>query len=209
MAEDTQKKDQYHHGDLATALLCAVDEIVREKGVSEVSLREAARRAGVSHSAPAHHFRDKEGLLAAFAEQGFVHLTEALTVAMVEAQDEPPLIQMNAIGKAYVKMAAAYPAHYDVMFRSGLDKSNHEGLHQAANATFAVLLDRTTNLVEAGLFPGVDPMDLSAFFWSLVHGLASLWVDGSLPQVVGDKALDELIEGVLAAPFRFAGDTTP
>lgn len=206
MTDHTRKKDHYHHGDLATALLGAVDEIVRERGVGEVSLREAARRAGVSHSAPAHHFGDKVGLLAAFAEQGFNYLAEGMVAAMVAAQDEPDLAQMNAIGRAYVTFAASHPAHFDVMFRSGLDKSTHESLHHAAEATFAVLHERTSNLVATGQFPGVDPTDLSAFFWALVHGLASLWVDGSLPQVVAGRDLDELIDGALTAPFRFAGE---
>ncbi len=205
MAENPGKS-AYHHGDLATALLFAVDEIIREKGVGSVSLREAARRAGVSHSAPAHHFGDKEGLLAAFAEQGFGHLSEVMTTAMAGAADLPQLEQMSAIGKAYVKLAAEYPAHFDVMFRSGLDKSKYPSLHQTAEITFAFLHERTSDLVAQGVFPDANPDDLAAFFWSLVHGLAVLWVDGSLQAVLGDRTLDSVIEGALAAPSLFAGE---
>ncbi|MEA2002504.1 MAG: TetR/AcrR family transcriptional regulator [Actinomycetota bacterium] len=206
MTSTAAKKGNYHHGDLANALLDAVAGIVSEKGVSGVSLREAARRAGVSHSAPAHHFGDKEGLLSALAEQGFGHLASAMISAVAAAQDETDLDQMKAMGKAYVKFAAEYPAHFDVMFRSGLNKSAHETLHNAADATFMVLQSKTEDLVTKGMFPGVDPRDLAVFFWSLVHGLASLWVDGSIPQVVADKTLDELIEAALISVLGFAED---
>lgn len=206
MSSTASKKDGYHHGNLANALLEAVAGIVSEKGVSGVSLREAARRAGVSHSAPAHHFGDKEGLLSALAEQGFGYLATAMVAAVAAAQGKSDLDQMKAMGKAYVTFAASYPAHFDVMFRSGLDKSMHNTLHNAAQATFMVLHSKATDLVDKGRFPGVDPRDLSVFFWSLVHGLASLWVDGSLPQVLADKDLDELIEGALTAPFGFTGE---
>ena len=81
--------DAYHHGSLPEALLVAVDEIVIAQGLENVSLREAARRAGVSHSAPAHHFGDKDGLLAAYAEQGFSMLADSLEAAAIEAAGQP------------------------------------------------------------------------------------------------------------------------
>lgn len=201
------KKDHYHHGDLANALLKAVDDIVRENGAAGVSLREAARRAGVSHSAPAHHFGDKDGLLAAFAEQGFTHLAGSMTAATVTAHEESDLDQITAMGKAYVMFAVNYPAHFDIMWRSGLDKTAYPSLHAAADAASSVLMAKTATLVESGQFPGIDHRDLAASLWALVHGLASLWVDGSLAHVFHDRDLDRLIEGALNAQYGYAGQS--
>lgn len=202
----TIRKDPYHHGDLANALLDAVDELVRENGVGAVSLRGAARRAGVSHSAPAHHFGDKDGLLAAFAEQGFTYLANAMTSAVSAAHNESDLDQIQAMGKAYVMFAVTYPAHFDIMWRSGLDKTAHPNLLAAANATTRVLEAKTTDLVTSGGFPGVDHRDLAAFLWAIAHGLASLWVDGSLGKVFDEDDLNQLIDGALRAPFWYVGE---
>ena len=93
------KPDDYHHGDLRNSLLRAVEDIILEKSVAELSLREAARRAGVSHSAPAHHFGDKNGLLAAFAEEGFVGLAAEMQRAAARAEAPDAHGQMDGIGR--------------------------------------------------------------------------------------------------------------
>ena len=194
----TEIQDTYHHGDLANALLAAVDEIVRERGVADLSLREAARRAGVSHSAPAHHFGDKHGLLAAFAKEGFDGLVAEMT-GVAEREDVPEM--MAAMGARYVRFAVAHPAHYDVMFRSGLDKSSDPNLAESAAAAFQGLVDMVARVKDAGYFPDIPADHLAAYFWSMVHGLASLWIDGSLPQVYDGIDLDDLIAGVLRESF--------
>ena len=103
MSERTAPKPSYHHGNLREALLDAVGEILLEKGVGGVSLREAARRAGVSHSAPAHHFGDKLGMLTAFAIRGFELFGASMRKAIASASD--PIEQINAMGLAYIRFA--------------------------------------------------------------------------------------------------------
>ena len=194
------RSDEYHHGDLANALLAATDEIIRERGVPGLSMREAARRAGVSHSAPAHHFGDKNGMLAAFAQEGFTGLGEEMVRTEAEAANADELEQMSAIGTAYVRFATEHPAHFDVMFRSSVDKQADPALHDAADAAYGMLLAKVRELQAAGIYAGVDERYLAAYFWSIVHGMASLWVDGTLPHFFEDHTLDELITGVLAVP---------
>ena len=194
-------EETYHHGDLANALLRAVEEIIEERGVAELSLREAARRAGVSHSAPAHHFGDKHGMLGAFAMEGFLGLAAEMGRVREETAAEDDLEQMAAMGAAYVGFAAGHPAHFDVMFRSGMDKQADPALHDAGDAAYGVLLTKVREVQKAGMYPGVDERYLAAYFWSLAHGLASLWVDGSLPHFFEDETLEDLVAGVLAVPL--------
>lgn len=191
---------EYHHGDLANALLRAVEEIVIEKSTAELSLREAARRAGVSHSAPAHHFGDKQGMLVAFAVEGFRELAAAMGEAASDPKrsygtDEP----MEAIGLAYIHFAVDHPAHFDVMFRSGLDKRSDPELHEAADAAYRFLEAGTEAMLE-GHDLEVEAHHVAAYSWSVVHGLASLWVDGSLPQFMDGESIDEVARAVLAVP---------
>lgn len=98
----------YHHGDLRRALLAAALEAIEEVGPTALSLRDLARRAGVSHAAPAHHFGDKAGLLTALAAQGF----DLLAQALVQAGDD-----LLEAGVAYVDFAVRHRAYFEVMFR--------------------------------------------------------------------------------------------
>ncbi len=196
----TNTTDAYHHGSLPEALLLAVDEIVIAHGLENVSLREAARRAGVSHSAPAHHFGDKDGLLAAYAEQGFSILADSLETAAVEAAGQPMIDIIKASGAAYVRFAVEHQGHFQAMFRSGLDKSTYPGLDAQSTRAFGGL----KQLVEILLQGGDDTADadvVAAYFWSIVHGLSSLWVDGALEQVFTDERPERIVEGVLSLPF--------
>ncbi len=101
--------DQYHHGDLPNALRHAAVEVITEKGLGSFSLREVARRAGVSHAAPAHHFGDTRGLLTSLAIEAFSHL-KAATEAAAAAEPDPRL-RLAAVGRAYVEMGINHPAH--------------------------------------------------------------------------------------------------
>ncbi len=196
----TETTDAYHHGSLPEALLVAVDEIVIAQGLENVSLREAARRAGVSHSAPAHHFGDKDGLLAAYAEQGFSMLADSLETAAIEAAGQPMIDIIKASGAAYVRFAVEHQGHFQAMFRSGLDKSTYPELDAQSRRASGGLKQR----VEVLLQEGDDTADtdvVAAYFWSIVHGLSSLWVDGALEQVFTDERPERIVEGVLSLPF--------
>ena len=104
----------YHHGNLKQALLEASLDLIRKAGPGAFTLREVARRAGVSHNAPYRHFRDKEELLAALAAEGFDRLTAAMTKAAESASGA--LERFRSSGRGYVEFALRYPQHFAVMF---------------------------------------------------------------------------------------------
>jgi AcrR family transcriptional regulator len=188
----------YHHGDLPATLLEAVDAIVREGGAGAVTLRGAARRAGVSHAAPAHHFGDKAGLLTAYAAQGFEALRTAMLAARraAEARGAEPLLE---IGLAYIRFAVAEPGRFSVMFRPEQVHADAPLYRNARDAAFAVLLEAV-----AGVRTDLEPDDPEVLFaatgaWSSVHGFATLWLDGSLADELTAVALDEAAQRMMTA----------
>lgn len=198
----------YHHGDLPAALLTAVVSAVAEHGVSGVSLRDVARRAGVSHSAPAHHFGNKAGLLTAFATRGYELLAESVIkeVAVSGAADEAG--ELAAIGRGYVRFALAHPAHFEVMFRlDALDRGN-QSFTQASEAAYALLTATIERCRVAGRLHGRPPEVVAVSAWSLVHGFAALWLSGRLserlaeqdPERLAAAVADLFVEAVLPPP---------
>ena len=119
-------RDRYHHGDLRRALLAAAVEAIDEVGPTAMSLRDVARRAGVSHAAPAHHFGDKAGLLTALAAEGFRRLADELDRT---ARETGSFLE---VGVAYVRFAVTHPAHFAVMFRPDLHDTDDPELVEAA-----------------------------------------------------------------------------
>lgn len=196
----TNPTGAYHHGNLPEALLIAVDEIVIAQGLGNVSLRAVARRAGVSHSAPAHHFGDKDGLLAAYAAQGFSMLADSLETAAIEAAGQSAIDIIKASGAAYVRFAAQHQGHFHAMFRSGLDKSAYPELHAQSRRAFTGLKQRVEILLQGG-DNAADVDVVAAYFWSIVHGLSSLWVDGVLEQMFTEERPERIVDGVLSLPF--------
>ena len=171
------KKLAYHHGDLRRALLDAGLVLIEELGAQGFTLREAARRAGVSQAAPYRHFADKNALLAAIAEEGFRALTARMH-AEVAASGAPPGA-MEPVGMGYLLFAAENPAHYRVMFGPGMA---HDTLPPSASRagveSFQVLVDGVAAAQRAGLMRAGDVNALALFSWSVVHGLALLVIDG-------------------------------
>lgn len=164
----------YHHGDLRRALLTAAAVAIEESGPAALSLRDLARRAGVSHAAPAHHFGDKPGLLTALAVEGFDLLAEAL-----KAGDS--LLEM---GVAYVDFAVRRRAHFEVMYRPDLYRADAPEVVAARGRSRAVLNSAVVNL-PAGP-GGADSAARDALAaWSIVHGFATLWNAGALPDEAG------------------------
>jgi len=175
------KRTAYHHGDLRRALLQASLALIDEAGIGQLSLREAARKAGVSHNAPYHHFKDRGSLLAAIAEEGFADLAREMAAARATAPS--PRARLEACGLAYVRFALRSPARFKVMFRPELAAPSEEAA--VARSAAGALETLTTAIVEAqaaGLAPPGDPTPLVLTCWSTVHGLASLWLDGPLPR---------------------------
>lgn len=170
----------YHHGDLTNALLQTAAAVIQERGVAELKMRDLTRRLGVSHGAPANHFRDRTELLVALGVQGFERLTEQQRKAR-EGEHATPMDALNAIGIAYVEFARDNPAHFEVMFQRGL--LSQPALARAAAASFQHLLDTIAAVSPArGGGAAQRDRDLTALgSWALVHGLAMLHVQRILP----------------------------
>jgi AcrR family transcriptional regulator len=172
----TADKESYHHGDLRRALLDASLRLIAEEGFGALSLREVARRAGVTHAAPYRHFADKEALLAAVAEEGFRAMTAQMKQEM--APCTAPLERLAACGVAYVVFAVRHAAHFRVMFGPHFTQPLAPQ-REDVNA-FGVLMEALVEAQRAGDLPRGDPRQLALTCWSLVHGLANLWVDRQL-----------------------------
>ncbi|MFL5347392.1 MAG: TetR/AcrR family transcriptional regulator [Hyalangium sp.] len=204
----TQPKPRYHHGDLHRALIDASLALISEEGFSALTLREVARRAGVTHAAPYRHFADKEALLAAVAEEGFRAMAAQMRERMAPAGG--PAERLSASGVAYVLFAVQHPSHFRVMFGPHFVRpEEHQGLSAEGGNAFGLLLQCLSEGQQAGLFRPGDTHALALGAWSLVHGLASLLVDGVLGQM-GKGGMDAealavsqsrmLLEGLLRTP---------
>ena len=180
-ADEPAQRAKYHHGDLKRALTDAALQLVQEKGPKGFTLREVARRAGVSAAAPYRHFADKAQLLAAVATQGFVQLHEALEATVAA---NPDLAQQAiAMGKAYVQWAVSHPDHYQVMFGSELDKTESPEVLEAGVRAFDDLLDTIRRCQHAGLLLTGDPHATAGPIWSLLHGISMLTIGSDLAHV--------------------------
>ena len=186
---------RYHHGALRPALLDAALEAIGEVGPTALSMRDVARRAGVSHAASAHHFGEKAGLLTALAAQGYDLLADELAAAWAATG------RFLEVGVAYVRFAVAHPAHFAVMFRPELLHVDDPALRAAKARSNAALYGGVEKLPRAQA--GTDPLVAGVAAWSIVHGFASLWLDGALPPALG--ADPELAARAVAAQLFRAG----
>ncbi|WP_433585750.1 TetR/AcrR family transcriptional regulator [Microbacterium hydrocarbonoxydans] len=182
--------DRYHHGSLRTHALRAAAEIVADEGPEALSLRDLARRAGVSHAAPAHHFGDRRGLFTALAAEGFSLLGEALQPS-VDAAD----FARTAV--AYVDFATAHPGHFAVMFRPSLLDADDVALQKAQTRASALLQAGFDSVPDDRI--RIERDDARRASWALVHGLAELTLSGALPGA-------DLERLTLAAARQLLGD---
>jgi AcrR family transcriptional regulator len=183
----------YHHGDLRHAMLQAAGQLIEEQGLENFTLRECARRAGVSHGAPAHHFGDVRGLLTALVTESFEQLHAAM--AAHEAAAAPDAYaQLVANGQAYVAYALAHRGRFQLMFRR--DRVHHDdpALLQAGAATYSRLQRHIAAvLTEAGAGHGMQaPKALLA--WTVVHGLSTLSLENGLLEHEGRMSADTVAE---------------
>jgi AcrR family transcriptional regulator len=162
--------DQYHHGDLRAAVLAAAAEVIARDGVDKLSLRSLAVELGVSHTAPRHHFGDREGVFTALATQGYELLAGALEDAAAKGD-------FAAVGVAYVVFAVNHPGHFAVMHRRDLVDGSNPDLRRAQART-AAQLKAGARTPGGGSVEGLAVASIAA--WSLVHGLATLQLSGEL-----------------------------
>jgi AcrR family transcriptional regulator len=190
---------EYHHGHLRAALLAAAVDVLEERGLDGFSLRETARRAGVSPAAPAHHFGDTPGLLTAIATASFVSLAERIEAADAAAGPDRAA-RVRAQSLAYVGFAVANRARYDLMWRPTLFNCEDPD-HVAASLRAFLSLDRAvrgTTSIEV-VDPGGVEAAQSIACWSLLHGFARLAIDGMFGKEAGaaKRATQRLLPAVL------------
>lgn len=187
--------------DLKHRILEAAAELLRTEGVGALSMREVARRAGVTHQAPYHHFEDRESILAELVTGGFTMLADRLARANDGAARHGPRRTLFDCGRAYVGFAMEQPGRFRIMFRPELcDPARFPAAAQAGGRAYAELLRMV------GAVHGTPDETLASLHWSQVHGLASLMVDGGLAEKMPNaKARHAHVEAVLA---RFADMAT-
>ncbi len=191
----------YFPGDLHRALLDAAALAIEEMGPAGVSLREVARRVGVSHAAPAHHFGDKAGLFTALATEGFELLGDAVRSAV--APDPHALRRESLIdaGVAYVHFATTHRGHFEIMWRGDLLRNDDPDYLLAGAAAFDVLVEAVRAHQATGWAPGQDLVDVTLSAWVMVHGVATLHNSGALA-VVRDRSPEEVARGLLRMHTR-------
>ncbi|MGW7252546.1 TetR/AcrR family transcriptional regulator [Streptomyces sp. NPDC054834] len=180
----------YHHGDLRRAVLTAALDVIAADGPSALSLRDLARRAGVSHAAPAHHFKDRTGLLTAIAAEGYGLLAAALR----EAAD------LKDAGVRYVRFAREHPAHFQVMFAPGLLRADDLELTTARTLAADALRHAVSTVPPGGRGPDARLAGVAA--WSLAHGFATLLLSHNLDDPLGDRNPEEVFSTLAAMLFR-------
>jgi len=171
------KGGSYHHGDLRAALLEAAEQELAERGLESFSLRGVAKRAGVSHAAPAHHFIDTNGLLTALATVGFERFVETQEAQQTRAKSDP-VAQLVASGVGYVDFALQNSALFRLMFSSHRPSYENEQLRSAASRSFEKLVEEVNRVRDKKSDKDEDAMlDVTAT-WVTVHGIADLMIAG-------------------------------
>ena len=191
-------KRQYHHGDLRGSVLRAAGKLLEKQGVEGLKMRELARRAKVSHTAPYRHFAEREALLAALAAEGFGMLGQAQREAAAAGG-------MRAMGEAYVRFALAHPQRFRLMFGGQVPMEKHPQLREVATRAFAGLSGALSARVPEAQGAG----DSSIAAWALVHGLAQLLLGERIPPAA-KRGRDgtAFVRDVLGA-IRFAAAAQP
>lgn len=192
----------YHHGDLRETLVEAGTNLIEDEGLPGFTLRECARRAGVSHAAPKNHFATAEDLLAEIAARGFERFVATLAARAAGAPSQSPEARLIAMGHGYVSFAQAHPGVYGLMFRRSRAGISSDHLNSTARAAWTQLYDTVMAVIgpERG-----DGAVKAAHVWSLVHGIASLIIDQRLAPQIDRRALIADSLSSLPAALRSVG----
>jgi AcrR family transcriptional regulator len=199
-----KRPETYHHGSLREAMLQAAERILEREGIQGLTLRAAAREAGVSHAAPKNHFGDLTGLLSELAAVGFERFVAGMQAGVRDG--DPPAQRMAAIGRGYVAFARAYPGLFLLMFRGERLDMGRPALRAAVDASRRVLsgavgasrneeVDEKLTLPQAAAIVGA---------WSLVHGFAMLLLDGRLKPLLARLPPGSDADALLGAIFTRA-----
>ncbi len=209
-----KRADSYQHGDLRPALIQAGLKLLTEGGVAGLSLRAAAQLAGVSHAAPYRHFRDKDALVQAIAEEGFHLLTRRMRLEIDGCGSTDVLARLRASAVGYVSFALEHPGYFRTIFgRGGGDDCDvstaSASLRAAGDEAYHVLRDLVAEGIALSRIRKGDPDQLALAAWSLVHGLSMLILDtnvgGLRGNAAGVRAMTETVVGFLETGIRTPG----
>ncbi|MCR5855917.1 TetR/AcrR family transcriptional regulator [Mesorhizobium sp. J428] len=197
--EEEHHKAPHHHGDLRDALLRAAEAELTEKGMEGFTLRGCAKRAGVSHAAPKHHFRDANALLTELAAVGFGRFVRAMH-ARRDAAEDTPRARLVGVGLGYIDFARENPALFRLMFSSFRPDFETASLMTQARDAFNLLVESVGDL------RGVDPRsDKSAMrdvaaAWATAHGLADLLLSDRIKFMaeISDSAPERLYADIIS-----------
>lgn len=187
--------------ELRARILAASIALIEEEGLARLSMREVARRAGVTHQAPYHYFADREAILGEIAAQGFRMLSAQVQHALGELGEKPGTVScLETMGRAYVEFAFDHPAHFRIMFRPELvDLDNCPEARAEGDNAFCMLKQVVHEAVLEGLPAVPSETALVAMIWSVAHGLACLLLDGSLATKFPDASREAQIQEVISA----------
>ncbi|MFD9430213.1 TetR/AcrR family transcriptional regulator [Streptomyces sp. NPDC060002] len=190
---DSEKPDPEPDPDLRTRLVDVGVDLVSQEGAGALTLREIARRAGVSHGAPRRHFPTHLELLSAIAHRGFAQLGSRVSAAPSDGTADPRA-RLNELARAYLEFAMANPGMYELMFRHDLLESGHLRLRDTSLPLFGVLVD-----LVGRVRPDCDARSVAGALWANLHGIAQLWRWGSLQLATGADDFAPLLRTALDA----------
>ena len=201
-------KEKYHHGDLRTALLDSALAVISEIGPQGLTIREVARRAGVSHAAPYRHFCDRDELILAVVEQGFEKMQHTMQAEKAVAPDDP-ISQFAASGLAYVAFALEHPAYYRVMFSGDLlSTTGHLTLQHTSREALQDMVSNIAQCQQLGVVREGNPVMQALTILSTIHGFVSLVNDNRIGHLIDkpyslenirDEVLKMIFEGLAVA----------
>ena len=189
------KKRTYHHGDLKNALIKAGVEILAKDGVSGLSLRKVAMKAGVSHAAPYAHFADKQALIAAISTEGFRQLYERVSGVAEKYQNQPEK-QLVEVAWAYVQFAMDDRDRFKVMFSGVLEKEKeYPDFVTESQRNFQLVKMIVEANQASGRLRSGDSALVALSAWGIIHGFIMLMLEGQISHAVLEKmSLRELVE---------------
>lgn len=208
---ETPARSTYHHGNLVSSLISAAIELIEEKGVENLSVREVAKKAGVSPAAPFRHFASKTALLTAVAEQAMTRLAEAVADALLDLEGAPPLDRLRAVGRGYLHWALANPTHFQIISsRTLIDFHDSAWLVQENEALRRQMVSLVEEAQRNGdLREGLQLEDIVLSARAFVYGIARMAIDGHFPEWKVERPPEEATNRALDAFMLMLSPATP